>query len=98
MRSHINRREERVPMRTLGPEGRWVVKAFFLRVWKLLPSRHVSKILMGSPIKKAQRGQYLLAAGLGYYKWYQSQTMGDVPARRLSPEESGHKAVCQQGR
>ena len=24
--------------------------------------------------------------GLGYYKWYQSQTPGDVPARRLNLE------------
>ena len=29
----------------------------------------------------------MLAVGLGCYKWYQSQTRGDVPARRLSPEE-----------
>ena len=30
-------------------------------------------------------GQYLLAVGLGRYKWYQSQTLGNVPARS-SPE------------
>ena len=47
---------------------------------------------------KAQRGQYLLAAGLSRYKWYQSQTRGDLPLRRLSPEGGGYEAVCQQGR
>ena len=36
--------------------------------------------------------------GLGAYKWYQSQTLGDVSARRLCLEGGGHKAMCQQGR
>ena len=45
----------------------------------------------------AHRGQYLLMVGLGRYKWYQSQTPGNVPMRRLSPEGGGHEAVCQQG-
>ena len=40
----------------------------------------------------------MLAVGLGCYKWYQNQTTGDVSARRLSLEEGGHEAVCQQGR
>ena len=53
---------------------------------------------MGSPKEKAQRGQYLLAVGLSCYQWYQSQTLGDVPARRLSVERGGHETVCQQGR
>ena len=53
--------------------------------------------MRGSPKRKAQRGQYLLVVGLGRYKWYQSQTLGDVPARRLSPEGGGPKTVCQQG-
>ena len=35
---------------------------------------------------------------LDCYKWYQSQTLGDVPARRLNPKRGGHKVVCQQGR
>ena len=39
----------------------------------------------------------MLAVGLGGYKWYQSQTPGDVLARRLNPIGGGHKAVCQQG-
>ena len=33
-----------------------------------------------------QSGQYFLAVGLGYYKWYQSQTPGGVLARTLGPQ------------
>ena len=44
------------------------------------------KALRGSPKGKAQREQYLLIAGLGRYKWYQSQTPDYVLARRLFPE------------
>ena len=32
---------------------------------------------------KVQREQYLLAVGLGCYKWYQSQSLSGVPARTL---------------
>ena len=67
-------------------------------MWKPLPSIHVLKTLKGSPKGKAQRGQYLLTVSLGHYKWYQSQTLGDVPMRRLSPKRGGNEAVCQQGR
>ena len=44
--------------RTLSPEGGWIVRAtsvgekneaFFIRVWKPLPSTRVLKILSGSP-------------------------------------------------
>ena len=35
-------------------------KAFFGRVWKPLPSKHVLKTLRGSSKGKAQRGQYPL--------------------------------------
>ena len=59
---------------------------FFIRVWKPFSSRRVLKTLRGSQKEKAQRGQCLLVVGLGYFKWYQSQTPGDVPARRLIPE------------
>ena len=58
----------------------------FIRVWKPLLSRRVLKTLRGSTKEKAQRGQYLLVVSMGYYKWYQSQTPGDVQTRRLSPE------------
>ena len=61
-------------------------KTFFIRAWKLLLSRPVLKTLKGSPKGKAQREQYLLAVGLGRYKWYQSQIPGGVPARTLAPE------------
>ena len=61
-------------------------EAFFIRMWKPLPSRHVLKTLRGSPKGKAERGQYLLTVSLGCYKWYQSQTPSGVPARMLSPE------------
>ena len=37
-----------------------------------LHSKHVLETLRGSPEVKAQKGQYLLAVGLGRYKWYQS--------------------------
>ena len=52
---------------------------------KPFPTRRVLKTLMGSPEGKVQRGQYLLAVDLGRYKWYQSQTLGDVSVGRLSP-------------
>ena len=51
------------------------------RVWKPLPNRTLSRSMKG----KTQRGQYLLVEGLGRYKWYQCQTLGDVPVRRLNP-------------
>ena len=57
-----------------------------LSVWKPLPSRRVLKTLRGTRKRKAQRGQYLLAVGLGRYKWYQSQILGNVQVRRLFPE------------
>ena len=44
-------------------------EASFIRVWKPLPSRLVLKTLRGSPKGKIQRGQYLLAVGLGRYKF-----------------------------
>ena len=43
------------------------------------------KNLEGKPERESPKRQYLLAVGLGRYKWYQSQTPGDVPAKRLSP-------------
>ena len=58
----------------------------FIKVWKPLPSIHILKILKGNLKGKGQIGQYLLAVGLGRYKWYQSQTPNDVPRRRLSPK------------
>ena len=42
--------------------------------------------MRGNSEGKVQREQYELAMGFGYYKWYQSQTLGDVLARRLSPK------------
>ena len=43
-------------------------ETFFIKVWKPLPSKRVLKTLRGSPKGKAQRGQYLLAVSLGYYR------------------------------
>ena len=43
-------------------------ETLFIRVWKPLPSRCVLKTLRESLKGKAQRGQYLLAVGLGCYK------------------------------
>ena len=80
-----------------GPPRGWIVRptlvrvrneTFLVRVWKPLRSGRVLK-LRGSPKGKAQRGQYPLAVGLGYYKWYQSQTPDDVPARPLDPQGGG---------
>ena len=62
-------------------------KTFFIRVWKSLSSRRVLKTLSESPGGKTYREQYLLVVDLSRYKWYQSQTPGDVSVRRLSPEE-----------
>ena len=42
-------------------------ETFFIKVWKPLSSRHVLKTLRGSLKGKVQRGQYLLAVGLGGY-------------------------------
>jgi len=69
---------------------------FFIRAGKSLHSRRVLKTLKRSSKGKAQRGQYLLVVGLDCYNWYQSQTLGDVPGRRLS-SEGVHEAVCQRG-
>ena len=33
-------------------------------------------------------------SGLYCYKWYQSQTSANVPAKRLNLEGGGHEAVC----
>ena len=49
---------------TLVGEGN---ETFFIRVWKLLPSRRVLKTLSGSSKGKAQRRQYLLVVNLGCY-------------------------------
>ena len=54
--SHIGWEEE-------GKEN----KTPFIRVWKSFPSRRALKTLRVSPKGKAQRGQYLLAVGLGRY-------------------------------
>ena len=59
---------------------------FFIRVWKPLPSIRVLKTLRESSKRKSRGRQYLLAVDLGCYKWYQSQTPGDVLVRRLSLE------------
>ena len=62
-----------MPTRTLAPKGvdcdvphlfEEVNKTLFIRVWKPSPSIHP---LRESPIRKAQRGQYLLAVDLGRY-------------------------------
>ena len=50
------------------------------------PQQTRFKALRGSPKRKAQRGQYLLAVDLGRYKWYQNQTPDDVLAFSLFPE------------
>ena len=65
-----------MPARTQGPEGGWIVRshigwggvgAFFIRVWKPLPSIRVLKTLRGSSKGKTQRRQYILAVGLSCY-------------------------------
>ena len=65
------------------------------RVWKLLTSRRVLKPLRENSKWKTQRRQYLLAVGLGRYKWYQSQIPSDVSTRRSFLEGGRHEAVCQ---
>ena len=79
---HIDGRRERVPTRTLGPEGGSIVRSHVgwggerniqIRVWKPLPSRRVLKTLKGTLRGKAQSGHYLLAVGLGCYKWYRAR-------------------------
>ena len=46
---------------------------------------------------KVQREQYLVAVGFGCYKWYQSQTLGDVPARRMFPKGDRHERCSPKG-
>ena len=38
-------------------------------------------------LKEKPEIQYMLAAGLSCYKWYQSQTQGVVQTRTLDPRE-----------
>ena len=79
-----------VPTRMLGLEGGglWDLtlvgeenEAFFIRVLKPLPSKHILKTLSESSKGKAQREQYLLVVSLGRYN--------GIRAR--------HRAMCQQG-
>ena len=44
------------------------------------------KNLEGKPARENPKRHYLLGVDLSCYKWYQSQTLGDVPTRRLNPE------------
>ena len=73
MRSHIDWREERVPARILGLEGGWIVRShigwrgeqnIFYKGVETSPEKTRYK----NSKEKAQRGQYLLAVGLGCYK------------------------------
>ena len=57
----------------------------FIRVWKPLSSIRVLKTLRGSPKGKAQRGQYLLAAGLGRY----GISSGNACRRRAGGKDAG---------
>ena len=47
------------------------------------------KNLEGKLERESPKEQYLLAVGLGRYKWHQSQTPGDAPTRMLGPEGGG---------
>ena len=40
-------------------------------------------------IRNGPKGQYMLAVGLGCYKWYQSQTPSGVPVRTLGSKGGG---------
>ena len=51
-----------------------------------------------TPERESSKRTISANGGLGRYRWYRNQTLGDVPARRLSLEGGGHEAVCQQGR
>ena len=65
---------------------------------KPLSSRHVLKTFREILKGKSQKEKYLLAVGFNSYIWYQSQTPGDVLARRLSLEGGGHEMVCEEER
>ena len=65
VRSHVDWRRERVPMRTLDPKGGGLWdptssgeenETFFIKVWKPLPSKRVLKTLRGSLKRKALAG------------------------------------------
>ena len=60
-------------------------------MWKPLPNIHVLKTLRENSKEEVQRGQYLLAVGLGCYKWYQSPISGGVLVKTLAPKTSGLK-------
>ena len=55
-----------------------VNETFFIRVWKPLSSKHVLKTLKGSSKGKTQKGQYLLAVDLDYYKWFPNVTVEEL--------------------
>ena len=58
---------------------------------KPLPGRHVLKTLRGSPKGKAQRGQYLLAVGLGRYKNGQCANEEAEPQREVDMRRCASK-------
>ena len=66
-----------MPRRMLGPEWR----AFFIRVWKSLPSRCVLKTLRKSPKRTISA-----SSGFGLLQMVLVQMSGSVPVRMLSPE------------
>ena len=56
--------------------------------------RIASKVVEISPyqtrfktLRESQKRQYLVSVDLSYYKWYQSLTLGSMPARTLGPQE-----------
>ena len=70
VRTHIGWREERtIPYKRVETSPQWTR----------------FKTLRGSLVGKVQRGQYLRVVGLSCYTWYQTQTLGGVPARSLGP-------------
>ena len=106
--SHIDRRRERMSVRSLGSEGSWIVRShiswggeriffFFIRVWKLLFSRHVLETLRQSPkrtisaidgfrqlqmVSESDTEQCANEEAEPRRRW----TQGGVPVRTLGPE------------
>ena len=66
-------------------------ETFLIKVWKSLSSRYVLKLWGWRRYVTGQNRQYLLAVGLGYYKWYQSLTPDGVLVRTLTPRRVDDK-------
>ena len=74
----------------VGPQEGWIVRSHIgWRGEQNIPYNKGVETLRENPEEETQRGQYTLAVGFVYYKWYQSQILAGVPTRTLVPKRDG---------